>query len=307
MSTSESFQALRRANPRAKVGFAQSVEAAAEVVRARTLTTATVPRRRRSLVRISAAGVPLAAAAAIAALLTVGSTGGGPGVESAVAAVKRAATVTAASAERSGTAVVRITHDGELWAGTTIRWNDGDLAVSSDAPSRPRSAGAELLLVDGMMYGIDPEVESGWIELGSPASIDPDSGTTPTEYLAAVREDVRGVTLRRIADGVTDLTTSPRADGNTVFRGTVAAGVIARETGFKGGTPIRVLPFGFVAHDEAARPDAPVDAQVIVGADEIVRQITVTWGTWTYTVSYSNLGTTAALAAPENARPLRRR
>jgi hypothetical protein len=307
MTTSACFDALRRANPRAKAGFGEWVEATVEAARPQIVTAAAAPCSRRSLVRISAAGVALAAATAVAVLLAVGSTGGGPGVDSAVAAVRKAATVTAASAERSGTAIVRITHDGELWAGTTIRWHDGDLAVSHDAPPRPQRAGAELLLVDGMMYGIDPELETGWIELGSPASIDPGSGTTPAQYLAAVREDVRGVTLRRIADGVTDLTTSPRGDGTTVFSATVAAGLIARETGLKGGTPIRVLPFGFVAHDEAAKPDAPVDAQVIVGADEIIRQITVTWGTWTYVVRYSRLGTTAALTAPENARPLRRR
>jgi hypothetical protein len=306
MSTSESFQALRRANPRATAGFAQSVEAAAEAVRAQSFTTATVPRRRRSLVRISAAGVALAAAAAVAALLTVGSTGGGPGVESAVAAVKRAATVTAASAERSGTAVVRITHNGELWAGTTVRWHDGDLAVSRDAPLRRGKAGAEMLLVDGTLYGIDPSVGSGWIVLGSPESIDPGSGTTPAELLAAVRFDIGGTTLRRIAAGVNDLlTTTQRDDGTTVYSGTVAAGVIARETGFKEGRPIRVLPFGYVAHDEAADVDASVEAEVIVGADDIVRQITVTWGKWTFTVVYSNLGRTAGPAAPANARPLR--
>ena len=36
-------------------------------------------------------------------------------------------------------------------------------------------------------------------------SIDPDSGTTPEETLAAVREDVRGTTLRRITAGMTRL------------------------------------------------------------------------------------------------------
>jgi hypothetical protein len=33
MNTSESFQALRRANPRTRAGFAESVEAAADAVR----------------------------------------------------------------------------------------------------------------------------------------------------------------------------------------------------------------------------------------------------------------------------------
>jgi hypothetical protein len=316
MNMSESFQALRRANPRAKEGFAQSVDAAADAVRAQignahtpeVRTKRSYPRRR--LVGVSAAGAFLAAAAAAVAFLTVGSPGGGPGVENAVAAVKRAATVTAASAERSGTAVVRITHNGEVWAGRTIRWHGEDLSLSGDVPRRPGwRTGSGLLVVDGMMYGIDPG-DGRWVELGSPESIDPGSGTTPDEYLAAVRDDVGGVTLRRIADGMTGLTTRRLDDGTTAYSGTVAAGLIARESGFKEGQPIRVFPFGYVAHDEAANPAAPLDAVVTVGADGIVREIAVSWGTsasaWTYTVTYSKLGETSAPVAPKNARPMMR-
>jgi hypothetical protein len=243
-----------------------------------------------------------AAAAAAAAFLTVVSPGGGSGVESAAAAVGKAARVTAASAERSGTAVVRITHDGRLWAGSTIRWNGGDLAVTRDAPPRPEKAGSAMLLVDGTLYGVDPGT-GDWVSLGDPSSIDPDSGTTPDEYLAATREDVGGETLRRISGGITGLTTSRLEDGSTIYSGTVPAGLIARESGFKEGRSIRVLPFGFVAHDEADDPTAPLDAAVTVGADGVVRRIAVSWGTWTYTVTYSRLGATAAPAAPANARP----
>ena len=157
------------------------------------------------------------------------------------------------------------------------------------------------------MYGIDPE-DGGWVEMGSPKSVDPDSGTTPGEYLAAVREDAGGVTLRRITEGMSGLTASPLDDGGTVYSGAVAAGLIARESGFKEGQAIRVLPFGYVAHDEAADPAALLNAAVTVGEDGIVREIAVAWGRlgWTYTVSYSGLGTTSAPAAPANARPLTR-
>ncbi|MCI0633123.1 MAG: hypothetical protein L0206_04295 [Actinobacteria bacterium] len=97
-------------------------------------------------------------------------------------------------------------------------------------------------------------------------------------------------------------------DGATVYSGTVAAGLIARESGFKEGQAIRVFPFGYVAHDEAADPAALLDTAITVGAGGIVREIAVTWGTsasaWTYTVTYSDLGTTPAPVAPENARSL---
>ena len=146
--------------------------------------------------------------------------------------------------------------------------------------------------------------EGGWVGIGSPESIDPDSGTTPDEYLAAVREDVGGATLRRITNGMTGLTTRTLADGSTVYSGAVAAGLIARETGFKEGEAIRVLPFGYVAHDQAADPANRLQTAVTVGPEGVVREIAVTWGTWTYTVTYSRLGATAAPKAPANARDL---
>jgi hypothetical protein len=303
-----SFRALHRANPRTRPGFAQSVEAAAGAVHVRIeADPAPAPRmssRRRRRVHVSAAGASLAVAAFVAAVLTVGLPGGGSGIDSATAAVERAVTVTADSAERSGTAVIRMTHDGQPWAGKTIVWNGADVAITSEDPGRNRKAGSELIVVDGVLYGIEPR--GGWIAFGDPRSIDPDSGTTPAAYLAAVREDVGGPTLRRITRGMNGLTTGSLADGSTVYSGTVAAGLVARETGFKEGEALRVLPFGYVAHDQAANPAAPLNASVTVGADGVVRKIAVTWGTWTYTVTYSGLGTTPAPVAPENATPLKR-
>jgi hypothetical protein len=152
------------------------------------------------------------------------------------------------------------------------------------------------------VYGID--VDGRWVAMGSPKNIDPDSGTTPDEYLAAVHEDVGGASLRRITNGMTGLTTRTLADGSTVYRGAVAAGLIARESGFKDGEALRVLPFGYVAHDQAADPANALRTEVTVGPEGVVREIAVTWGRWTYTVTYSQLGETAAPKAPANARDL---
>ena len=42
-----------------------------------------------------------------------------------------------------------------------------------------------------------------------------------------------------------------------------------------------------------------------VGVDGVLREIAVSWDpAWTYTVTYSELGTTAAPVAPPNARDL---
>jgi hypothetical protein len=313
MSTSRSFEALRRANPRSKASFAEAIDAAAAEVRLRIATAGTSGeplvrrvRRPRRLVGVTAAGAALAAGAAVVVFLTVGSSGVTPGVEDAAAAMKKAVTLTNASAEHSGTADVRMTHDGRPWAHKVVRWNGNDLDMRDDSPGRARGAGRELLVVDGMMYA-PAEDGRGWVELGSPASIDPGSGTTPADYLAAVREDVGGTTLRRIVAAMTGsgLTTVDRSDGSTVYSGSVAAGQIATEADFKEGQPIRVFPFGYVAHDEAADPTSPLDTAVTVGPDGVVREIAVTWGTWTYTVSYRALGSTSPLVAPANAKSIR--
>jgi hypothetical protein len=100
-------------------------------------------------------------------------------------------------------------------------------------------AGSEFLLVDGMMYGIE---DGEWVALGSPESIDPGSGTIPGELLAAVREDGGGATLRRLTDGMTGLTAAHPGGGSTVYHGTVAAGLIARNSGFKGGKRFGCFP-----------------------------------------------------------------
>jgi hypothetical protein len=307
MNSSESFEALRRANPRARAGFGPAVDAAAEAVRARVTAASEArtvrPRASRRAVGVSVLGVSVAAAA-VAVVLSLGSPGGGPGVESATAALKKAGTVTASSAERSGTARVRIMHTGTVWAASLIRWNGSDLALGRDTPQRPGQATSEFLVVDGMMYGIDPE--GGWMELGPPSSIDPGSGTTPAEYLAAVREDVGGETLRRITGAMAGLTTTQLGGGSTAYSGTVAAGLIARESGFKEGQAIRVFPFGYVAHGAAADPSALLNVVVTVRGDGVVHRIAVSWPSWTYTIDYSKLGATVAPQAPVHPKPLNR-
>jgi hypothetical protein len=310
MTTSESLHALRRANPRTQEGFAESVEFAARAVRLSLTAVATPERARarhvpgRRVLGVSAA-TGLAAVAAVVAFLTVASPGGGPGVGDASAAVRTAAAVTAGAAEQSGTAAVRMTRDGETWTSATIRWNGDDIAVAQDAPRRPGKPGHPMLVVGGVLYGFEPGF--GWVAFGDPASIDPASGTTPAEMLAAVREDVGGATLRRILDGTTGLTVRELGDGTTVYSGKVASRLIATEAGLKDGEALRVLPFGYVANDEAADPDAQLDIAVTVGENDVVRKVAVAWGgdsAWTYTVTYSGLSATVAPKAPENARPL---
>jgi hypothetical protein len=305
MRTDRAFTLLTRENPVHEEDLPAADALDAAVLKGRILLEPRLTRlpRTRRAGRISAAGAAAAVVAAVVAVLIVGSPAGGPVVEDAAAAMKKAAAVTAESAQRSGTTVLRITHDGELWGGRTIRWHGRDLSITNDEPDRQGRPGSETLVVDGFLYDIDPE-DGAWENVGPVQSIDPDSGTTPYETLSAIREDVGGPTLERITSGMSDLTTRELADGSTVYTGSVEAGLFARETGFKEGQSIRVLPFGYVAHDEAADPSALLAAAVTVGADGVVRKIAVSWGTWLYTVAYSELGSTSAIKAPANARSL---
>jgi hypothetical protein len=298
----ESSSALRNANPRTSPDFERLVAAARESVAGQIAAAPVADRelRRRALVPAALAGLVTVAVATAA--LTLGSPGG----EEAGAAFERAAAQSVASAEQSGAAIVRITHQGEPWAGTTVRWNGDDLSLTGDFPRRPGKVGHESLVVDGVMYAQD-ERTGEWVELGPTSSIDPGSGTTPDEYLAAARQDVGGATLRRITGAMTHPEVAGRDDGSTVYSGTVAAGLFAPETGFKEGRTIRVLPFGYVGHDDAANPRSPLAVAVTIGPEGVVREILASWGSWVYSVRYRDLGATPPIAAPPSTRPLRER
>ena len=124
MRSERELALLERANPVDESDLPAQEDTRARLLRERILTEP-VPRnrfRRRALrPALPAAGAAVAAAAVVGALVLFGTPGGGADVEDAAAAVQQAAAVTAASAERSGTAVVRITHGEELWAAKTIR------------------------------------------------------------------------------------------------------------------------------------------------------------------------------------------
>ena len=81
---------------------------------------------------------------------------------------------------------------------------------------------------------------------------------------------------------------------------------MARETGVKEGETLRVLPFGNVAHDDAANPNALIDISISVRPDGTIGEIHATWGgesSWSYRLTYSDLGSTAPLEKPANVQP----
>jgi hypothetical protein len=94
-----------------------------------------------------------------------------------------------------------------------------------------------------------------------------------------------------------------------VYDGKVVAGALARETGVKDGESLRVLPYGYVAHDDASKPEALIDVSITVGSDGTIDEILASWGgeaSWTYRLDFSDLGDTPPLEAPMEFRPLKR-
>ena len=75
----------------------------------------------------------------------------------------------------------------------------------------------------------------------------------------------------------------------------------------KEGSELRVLPYGYVAHDDAADPASSVTVRITVAADDTIREIAAEWGggsTWTYRLTFSDLGATPAPTVPDNVVPL---
>ena len=224
MTPTHSLDALRRANPCHRPDFAENIgdltRKAATLTSLETseTTESRGPSPKPAFRRWPAIGIP-AVATVVALVVTFIAVGSpvGPLAVSPAEAMQQAVIASASAAESSGTVVLEITQNGDLWVGRTLRWNGTDLSISPNETSPAGKGG--LLVVDGIMYGPNPEVADGWIEMGSPDSVDPDSGTTPGEYLAAIGEDVGGATMQRITGEMTDVTTqSDRGRFHRLYR-----------------------------------------------------------------------------------------
>ena len=68
-----------------------------------------------------------------------------------------------------------------------------------------------------------------------------------------------------------------------------------------------MLPYGYVAHDDASNPAAPVEVRITVEADDAIQEIHATWGgasSWSNRLSFSGLGSTPAPTMPDNVESL---
>ena len=292
MPVNESLSALRRVNPRSRPGFDESIEkydglrtqiASAAYPAPRSSTARQLVQKRR-LIGFSAAGALLSTAAVLAAVVILG----GGSTQSAYAAANAAVAATSSGALDSGTLVVKLTHDGAAFQSDTTRWSDGNVSLSMTGSP---DYNEKLLLVGSDAYVLRAE-DGRWTHYAT------DEGS-PGLKIATMRDlalaDIAGTTLGDVLAVTTGLKKSERADGSTIYRGTVKAGTPA-DAMAHGSSAMRLIT-------KLQKVGIDTNIELIVGSNGLVDQASASYqndgGTWTWSTDYSQLGSTPAIEAPD--------
>jgi hypothetical protein len=264
-----------------------------------------VPRRRPFLLAIPA----LAALAAATAAVVLGLTLSAASPSSASAAARRALAATAAAP--SGTMTTTVLHGGATHTVDASRWNGGDIAFSPGFGSIQ-----QLLLIGGGMY---VQTSDGtWLHYAQASDVAP----KPLGGLVQLaRDNIAGTTPQQILALATDVQKTAPPDGTTIYAGTIpyrnldpalVSGDDAITSMILGAQKRTVMMFG-VGPNERDVPGSQLNGdlqlQMSVGGDGLVRQVSVTFeqagtgspavdGTYTWSVTYSQLGGTPPITAP---------
>lgn len=313
MPTDTTFHALRNASPRNQPGFDEWIDGLEALTK--QITASPVPTRRR-LARLAARRrvIGLSAAALAAAALVVGLTVTAASPPSAHAAAEKALAVTAAAS--SGTITGTVSHDGSSYTLDTTRWNGDAIAVTPGDRSDfgPNQA---LTLIDGTAYV--EQADGTWLHYASESGVGPKIG--PMVELA--HDNVAGNTADQILALVTGLTQTTQPDGTTVYSGTIPSsntdpGVAPTDdTILRIVTNLRTGNEAIGPHKKFAPPagfHGGLHLRMTVGPDGIVRQISLTFqqedtgspatdGSYTWTIGYSQLGSTPPIKAPATSTP----
>jgi hypothetical protein len=323
------LSALHRANPRRQPGFdravAQGRSLHEQIVtspvpggaagdRAAPRAPRTRPGGSAKRLGLYAAGAVIAAVI-VAVVLAFGS-GDSPLVSPAYAAeaVKKAAADTSAAAY-SGVIDTEIVIDGEAQVRTTFAWNGDDVSLVDR-----NNTDSEVRYVGGLYfetYGYSVAVEIGdtehagqWVHVtGYDHGAQPANAANsaveipnPAQWLAAARTDLTGSGLLALVTGATGYKQSEGADGAVTYAGTTTvAAVQALDLGLSG-LPIASQP-SFKVND----PLTKVDIAVTVSDGGLIERLALSWtldqpgenSHWEYSATYRDLGTAAAIEAPD--------
>jgi hypothetical protein len=311
MRTDASLHALHDASPRNQPGFDEWIDSfdslrtqiPATPVPAQRPLPKPDPRRRRVV------GLAVTSAAAVAVVgVVVGLALTAASPSSADAAARRALAATAAAP--SGAMTTTVLHAGVTHTIDAARWNGSDIAFSPGFGPIP-----QLLLIGGGMY---VQTSDGtWLHYAKASDV----GPKPLGGLAQLAHDnIAGTTPQQILALATHVQKTAQSDGTTVYTGTIpnssldpgiAPGNDAITSMILGAQKRTDMIFG-VGRNEGDAPGGyqnDLQLQMSVGRDGLVKQVSVTFqrqdtgspavdGTYTWSVTYSQLGSTPPITAP---------
>jgi hypothetical protein len=272
-----------------------------------------------------AAATAIAVAGAVAAVMIVtAGPGGVANVSTAQAqeAVKRAAANTTAGAE-SGSIEPTLrgpisTNDGaqaatgatpEITEGVltsrVFSWNGSDLAVQVQG----YNGEYEVRYVGGHFYdrGYFVPDAQGWSyypAFDNRAGYDPGPGAAgeafvPANWLTDYRSALMGSGLTDLVGNVSELTATT-SDGGTIYAGTLDASKLSTDALGLSGFPFAGQPLDKLRLLGTA---APVTIEIRVGSDGLIASAKLAYeiegNAFTYQVTYSQLGSGPAIAAPD--------
>jgi hypothetical protein len=307
MPTDRSLRLLREAGPRSETGFDEWIDSLDGLKTQISSTPVHAARRlprldsRRRAVGLSLAAGVLVAAVAVAVGLTL--TAASP--PSAYAAAKKALAATAAA--DSGTITGFVSHDGSSYSLDTTQWNGDSIALTAGEQSQFGPPGETLELIDGGAYVEQPD--GTWLHYESASGVGPKVG--PMVELA--QSNVAATTAGQILALAGGLSQTTRADGSTIYTGTIAD--VSGDPGIdpNGDAILRIIRRLTNGSDNT--PGSPggyhdgFQFTMTVGTDGYVREISLSYrqlgtgspatdGSYTLTVSYSRLGSTPPITPP---------
>lgn len=313
MWTDRSLRALREASPRSRPGFDEWIERfdalrdqipAAPVPSRRRLPEAA---RRRRLIGLSAVAAVSLAAAVAGLLLSAAKP------QSAYASTYAAASkALAATGEAgSGTMTMTVAHNGTTDTLGTTRWNGQDIAISS-GPRHQFGPYQQLILVGGAAYV--EQANGTWLRYPSASDTGPKLG--PAVQLA--EDNVAGNAAGQILALAAGLQQAKQPDGTTLYTGTIPDSSADPGVNPADDAILRMIT-SLRAGNEPGAPGGShgdLTLRLTAGSDGRVQQVSLTFqqqdsgsaagdGSYTWSVTYSQLGSTPPITAPATAQSLR--
>jgi hypothetical protein len=196
-----------------------------------------------------------------------------------------------------------VLHAGVTQTVNSARWNGSDIAFSPGD-----DLVQQLLLIGGGMYV--QTSDGSWLHYANATDV----GPKPLGGLAQLAQDnIEGTTPQHILALATGVQQTTQPDGTTVYAGTIPSSSLdpAMVPGNDAITNMilsaqkrtAVMSGGGPAQGDSPGSSMQNDLQfeMTVGADGLVNQVSVTFqqnGTYTWSVTYSQLGTTPPITPP---------